>query len=229
MSMCGKFTQLVTWRQVYDYSMAMTPKGAAVAPEDIATATPMRMASIICLDAEGRRQVLPMRWGFADLKATNPHRPKHMHARAETIDKLPTFRDSFALRRGVLLVKTFNEGEELPSGKTKQWVISPKDAQPIALAVIYEEWINNDEHLLTFIQVTTPANPTIMPVTDRMPAVLRPEDWSLWLGENGATPAEAKALLQTYDDAGGWEIAPQATPSKAAKPSQAKPVQGGLF
>jgi putative SOS response-associated peptidase YedK len=228
--MCGKFTQMASWRQVYEYSMAFTPSdGALSAPgaaDDTITATPMRMASIIYLDATGQRQVQQMRWGFADLKASNPNRPKHMHARAETIDKLPTFRDSFEHRRGILLVKTFNEGEELPSGKTKQWVITPKDGAPVALAVIYEEWIRDDVSLLTFIQVTTPANPLITPVTDRMPAVLRPKDWSTWLGENNATPAEAKALLQTYDDGGGWEIAPQAAPSKAAK---AKAAQGALF
>ena len=227
--MCGKFTQMASWRQVYEYSMAFTPDSTPAPADEVTTATPMRMASIICLDENGQRQVKQMRWGFADLKATNPHRPKHMHARAETIDKLPTFKHKFAERRGVLLVKTFNEGEEQPNGKTKQWVITPKDEQPIALAEIYEEWLNNDERLLTFIQVTTPANPTITPVTDRMPAVLRPEDWSVWLGENGATPAEAKALLQTYEDHGGWNITPQATPSKAAKPAQPKPVQGGLF
>ena len=220
--MCGKFTQMVSWRQVHDYAQAFT-----VAPGDeVTTATPMRMASIICLDAAGQRQVQPMRWGFADLKASNPNRPKHMHARAETIDKLPTFRDSFENRRGILLVQTFNEGEELPSGKTKQWVISPKDSAPLALAVIYEEWIKDDVSLLTFIQVTTPANALITPITDRMPAILEPDDWSIWLGETGASPAEAKALLQTYEDSGAWEIAPQAAPAKAAK---VKAVQGALF
>jgi putative SOS response-associated peptidase YedK len=67
--------------------------------------------------------MVQMRWGFAGKKDPNPSRPKHMHARAESIDTLPTFASGFAHARGILLVHTFNEGEELPSGKTKQWVV----------------------------------------------------------------------------------------------------------
>ncbi len=56
----------------------------------------MRMAKIMRLSAAGERELEPMRWGFAGRSDVNPTRPKHMHARAETIDKLPTFRESFA-------------------------------------------------------------------------------------------------------------------------------------
>ena len=48
------------------------------------------------------------------------------------------------------MVHTFNEGEELPNGKTKQWVITDRDGQPIAIAVICEEWRNGTETLQTF-------------------------------------------------------------------------------
>jgi putative SOS response-associated peptidase YedK len=73
-----------------------------------------------------------------------------------------------------------------------------------------------------FVQVTTPANALIAPVTDRMPAILRPQDWATWLGEAGASAADAKALLRTYDDEGGWSMTPQG----ARKPG---PQGGGLF
>ncbi|MFA5955081.1 hypothetical protein [Hyphomicrobium sp.] len=47
-----------------------------------------------------------------------------MHVRSETIDRRPTFDNAFAHGRVILVVHTFNEGEELPNGKTKQWVIT---------------------------------------------------------------------------------------------------------
>jgi putative SOS response-associated peptidase YedK len=155
----------------------------------------------------------------------NPTRPKHMHARAETIDKLPTFKDSFAQRRGILMVHTFNEGEELPNGKTKQWVITPQDGLPIAIAVIWEQWQNGAEVLDTFIQVTVPANKLIAPITDRMPAILPRETWPVWLGEVDAPLADVKALLQTFEDGGNWTMAPQEMPRRAAKTR----AQGDLF
>jgi len=210
--MCGKFTQLASWRELVAFSQPLTVDADA----PVVVSTPMRFAFIICRDASGARVVREMRWGFADRNAKNPARPQHMHVRAETIDERPTFADAFAQRRGVLVVDTFNEGEELPSGKTKQWVIKRKDGRPIAMAVIFEEWRNGEESLFTFVQVTTPANALIAPITDRMPAILRAEDWAVWLGEAPAPLSEIKALLRTYEDEGAWEIAPQSSSAGAA-------------
>jgi putative SOS response-associated peptidase YedK len=117
--MCGKFTQLASWREVHAFSQPLV----AAAPDDIVVSTPMRFANIIRLNEAGDREVVSMRWGFAGKGDANPSRPRHMHARCETIDTRPTFANAFAYGRGILVVHTFNEGEELPSGKTKQWVI----------------------------------------------------------------------------------------------------------
>ena len=224
--MCGKFTQMATWAEVVAFSQPLG--GWRPEDEPFVTATPMRFARIIRLDAEGKRENVAMRWGFADKGAANPARPKHMHARCETIDTRPTFRDAFQNARGILLVGTFNEGEALPSGKTKQWTITPKNHLPIAIAVICEEWRHEEETLWTFVQVTTPANVLISPVTDRMPAILQQEDWVTWLGETDASLHEVKALLKTFEDEGAWDIAPQQTPPKSPKPAKTK-EQEGLF
>ncbi len=204
-SMCGKFTQLASWDEVHAFSQPL----AADADAPVVVSTPMRFAKIMRLDAAGVRVLSPMRWGFPEKSANAPARPKHMHARAETIDTRPTFAPAFRDGRGILMVHTFNEGEELPSGKTKQWTIAPKDRLPIAIAVIFEEWINGDERLLTFVLVTTPANALIARITDRMPAILHPVDWPVWLGETPAPLAEVKALLRTFEDDGAWEMAEQ--------------------
>lgn len=150
-----------------------------------------------------------------------------MHARAETVDRLPTFAQAFVSSRGILMVHTFNEGEELPNGKTKQWVVTPQDGQPIAIAVIYEEWHNGTETLETFVQVTTPANTLISRITDRMPAILPREAWATWLGETDAPLAEVKALLRTFDDGGNWVMTEQAStrPPPPPKPPRTNPQQ----
>ena len=78
-----------------------------------------------------------------------------------------------------------------------------------------------------FIQVTVPANALVSKITDRMPAILQPEDWPVWLGEVDAPLKDVKALLRTFDDAGNWEMTEQAS-SKAAKATKTKP-QMDLF
>jgi len=221
--MCGKFTQMATWEEVAAFSQPLVarPEGAPVT-----VSTPMRTATVMRLGEDGERELTPMRWGFS--KPENPSfKPDHMHARAETIDKRPTFSEAFAERRGILLVETFNEGEELPGGKTKQWVIRPKDRKPIAIAVIWEEWAGDVGSEATFVMVTVPPNELIGRITDRMPAILRQEDWAAWLGETNASLAEAKALLTTFDDEGNWEMTEQVALSH--KKPKAPSSQGELF
>ncbi len=164
-----------------------------------------------------------MRWGFAGKGDASPARPKHMHARCETVDRLPTFANAFTNGRGILVVHTFNEGEELPNGKTKQWVITPNDGKPIAIAVICEKWANGSETLDTFIKVTTPANALISRITDRMPAILQPDDWATWLGEKEASPADVKVVLQTFEDGGSWTMTQQEPRRKPQSKSTPQP------
>ena len=74
-----------------------------------------------------------MRWGFPHPK--DWRRPQLIHARNETIDTTRAFAEAFATgQRGIVVFKTFNEGEEVakPNGKTEtvQWTIDPRDGQP---------------------------------------------------------------------------------------------------
>ncbi len=225
--MCGKFTQMSSWQQVHAFSQPLVVKQPA---DQAVVSTPMRFANIMRLDAHGERELVPMRWGFAGKGDRAPTRPRHMHARSETIDTLPTFKQSFAHGRGILMVETFNEGEELPNGKTKQWVITPKDGEPIAIAVICEKWINGDETLETFIQVTVPANELISRITDRMPAILPRESWAAWLGETDASLADIKALLRTFEEGGYWTMTEQGSGKQPRPPRPQKPSgQQDLF
>ncbi len=212
--MCGKFTQMSSWQEVHAFSQPLIMKNPA---DEAVVSTPMRFANIMRLGATAARELVAMRWGFAGRDDPAPTRPKHMHARSETIDNRPTFADAFAHARGILMVDTFNEGEELPNGKTRQWVITPQDGQPIAIAVICEKWNNGSEVLETFIQVTTPANKLISRITDRMPAILPRESWATWLGETDASLADTKALLSTYEDNGSWTMAAQAPSSRSRR------------
>jgi len=60
--------------------------------------------------------------------------------------------------------------------------------------------------------VTVAANKLIMPITNRMPAILEDEDWSKWLGEAPMSLAEAKAVLKTMEGV-NWRMAKEPKPS----------------
>jgi putative SOS response-associated peptidase YedK len=219
--MCGKFTQRLGWSGLTTLDELIAAGADDTQAPD--TVTPMRFAEIVTLDTAGARTGVRMRWGLVPANAPDPNiGTKFIHARAETIDSKPTFREAFLKRRGLVIVETFNEGEEITPTKTRQYIVSPKDGAPLAIAVIWERW-RGPVDLLSFAMVTTEANALIGKITDRMPAVLPPEHWAKWLGEEPATVEELKALLVPFE--GDWTMEAAKKPAPPPKPA----AQADLF
>ncbi len=94
------------------------------------------------------RRVQNMRWGSPD--SHDWRRPRLIHGHAETIASKQPFRAPFhAGQRGIVMVRTFNEGEEdgQPRGFAFVWQQFDVPAQPIPL--------------LACVMVTVPANELI--------------------------------------------------------------------
>ena len=210
--MCGKFTQMMRWGELVTLADLI---GISEGPSE--TVTPMRFATVIRRGASGAREAARMRWGLIPPWAKDPNRSPFIHARAESIEEKPTFRDAFFHRRGLVVVKTFNEGKEIAPAKTEQHVITPNDGKPVAIAVVWERW--GEPHagaLESFAMVTVPANALISTITDRMPAIIPPEHWGKWLGEEAASVEELKAILKPFE--GDWTMRPQEPSPKARAP-----------
>ena len=68
--------------------------------------------------------------------------------------------------------------------------------------------------MLACVMVTVPANKLLRDTIlehdpdPRMPAILEDADWQTWLGENDATPEQAKAVLRTMEGV-NWKTAPE--------------------
>jgi len=228
--MCGKFTAQASWREVVAFSQALTGGGGdgqggggdgQGGGDEEVTYRVNGLLPVIVWDAEaGKRRVVGKRWGFPDPK--DWRRPRPIHARSETIEAREPFRTPFrAGQRGIVLFCTFNEGEEVvkPSGKTetRQWTIDPKDGRARGFAFVWQRFTIPDlpAPMLACVMATVPANElirrTVKPREDdpRMPAILEDEVWATWLGEDGATPEAAKALLKTMEGV-NWHSAPEA-------------------
>ena len=212
--MCGKFTQMMSWGAYVTLAdLVGSSEGASE------TVTPMRFASVIRLGSTGARESVRMRWGLVPPWAKDPNASPFIHARAESIDERPTFATAFRYRRGLVVVKTFNEGKEITPSKTEQHVITPDDGALLAIAVIWERWGElHGAALETFAMVTVPANRLIGTITDRMPAIVPPEQWAKWLGEEPASPSELKTMLSPFE--GNWTMRPEKPPRPPKREDQ---------
>ena len=142
--------------------------------------------------AQGK--VRPMTWGFPFQRTGakgQPLKPRPVN-NART-DKLKSFfwRDSFENRRCLIPVTRFAEAEGVRGSMTRTWFSMP-DSPLFAVAGI---WRETDEWGAASSMIMTNASDQVARVHDRMPVVLRREDWSQWLT---GTPGEAFDLCVPY-------------------------------
>src|ERR1700744_3925052 len=235
--MCGKFTAMASWSEVVDFSGAFTSSSGGGGNDQEIGFRVMTPANLIIWDAEAKtRRTVPMRWGYP--RRGNWRAPDPIHARSETVDSKPTFAPAFAnAQRGIVLVKTFNEGKQISPKVTEQYTITLGDEPAGAIAMLYDrfEIAELPASLLACVMVTVPANELIRTLTtehaesDRMPAFLAKDDWATWLGENDATPDQAKACLRTVEGI-KWTMSKEeraaSKKEKRTKPTVSDP--GGL-
>ena len=145
---------------------------------------------------------------------------------AETIDKKPVFREAFQRRRCLVPVDNFYEWQK--SGKeTQPYAIALADSSVMALAGLWENWRSPaGEMVRSFTILTCPPNELCAQLHNRLPVVLDPTSWPLWLGEEPATSADLKALLIPYPSAGMtcWPVSKRVGNVKHNDPSLIEPI-----
>ena len=138
----------------------------------------------------GERHLDVLKWGLVpyftkDLKKAR----KPINARSETVATSGMFRVAFAKRRCLVPAAAYYEWRDDPEGKVP-FAVARVDGDPVAFGGIWEEWRSPEgETLRTFATITTDANRQLSAIQDRMPVIIEPENWPLWLGEVDGDPA----------------------------------------
>ena len=142
------------------------------------------VASVI--SREGQRHLGPMRWGFLPHWYRTPtDGPLLINARAETIAEKPAFRAAVRARRCIIPASGFYEWTKDAQGNRLPWYIRPTQADMMAFAGVWQVWEQGGARHVTCAIVTCPANAALAHIHHRMPVILAPDDWALWLGEAG--------------------------------------------
>jgi putative SOS response-associated peptidase YedK len=145
--------------------------------------------------AEGRHSFALVRWGFIPSWVKDPRTVSLLiNARGETVLDKPAFRNAMRRRRCLVPADGFYEWKA-DGGRKRPYFIRPMAGGPIAFAGLWEYWMGpNGEEVETACIVTTAANRTLRHLHDRMPVVIAPEAFDLWL-DCGHVDAETAAAL----------------------------------
>ena len=89
------------------------------------------------------------------------------------------------------------------SASTQPFHIRPRNAKLFALAGIWEAqrgsaYISGPGTADTCAILTTEANELLAPMHNRMPLILEPKDFELWMNPEVHDPAELQPLLRSY-------------------------------
>src|SRR3954463_5093131 len=164
-------------------------------------AAPTDALPVVRLDRDGRRSLDLLRWGLIPWWAKDPKiGARCINAMAETVATKPAFRDAFNRgQRCIVPVDGFYEWQKRPGGK-QPYAIVGADGKPLALAGLWERWKEPEsgQAVQTFTIITGPPNELVAPIHNRMPVILPPSTWRLWLGEDEAGLDELLALLWPY-------------------------------
>jgi putative SOS response-associated peptidase YedK len=156
---------------------------------------PTQPVPIVRLD-NGVRSFALMRWGLIPSWVKDPRGFSLLiNARGETLSEKPAFRNAMRRRRCLFPADGFYEWKS-EVGRKRPFCIRPRDGRPIAFAGLWETWAGpNGEEVDTACIVTTAANRLLAPLHDRMPVVIPPEAFDLWLDGMRVDEVTATALI----------------------------------
>lgn len=154
-------------------------------------------SGMVVRSEESVRRLEAMTWGF-------PHRPRDMKPGSKPLkvnnardDQLANprglWKNSFEKRRCLIPLTAWAEAEGPKGSMTKTW-LSLHGADLFAAAGV---WRPTDEWGDAYSMVMTNACAQMTGIHTRMPVIVRPEHYNLWML---GSPEDAMGLVQTCDD-----------------------------
>jgi putative SOS response-associated peptidase YedK len=194
--MCGRYDNLIAREAYRSMFKAMRVPASNFPPRyNIA---PTDQVPIVRVDPrDGARELVMARWGLIPGWMKEKPKVPHINARAETVQKVPLFREAFAKRRALIPATGFFEWQQRPDGKQPYRFVRA-DMEPFAFAGLWEFTRLDGEDVLSATIIVGEPNPLVAGVHDRMPVMLMPEDYDRWL-DPAMTVDELRAMLRPYD------------------------------
>lgn len=197
--MCGRFTQTKNGEVVAKaFGLNITPD-----PQPRYNIAPTQPVSAIA-QPKTEREYRIFQWGLVPSWAKDPSIGSRMiNARSETVAEKPSFRASFKRRRCLILADGFYEWQRSGQKKTQKkqpFYIQLNDQSLFGFAGLWEIWEGGDgSYLETCTILTTEPNEQMQVIHNRMPVIVHPEDYDLWLDPELQNGRHLQHLLRPYE------------------------------
>ncbi len=192
--MCGRFTLFDTAASLAEaFEVAEVP---SLSPR-YNIAPSQAVAAVRIPPSGGAREVVLLRWGLIPSWAKDPSFGDRMiNARAETAAGKPAFRSAIRRRRCLVPASGFYEWKRT-NGRKQPYYIRRPDGKPFAFAGLWESWEGPGQAAVESCTIlTTSANELLLPIHDRMPVIVSPADYDLWLSPEVRDPEELARLFR---------------------------------
>jgi putative SOS response-associated peptidase YedK len=192
--MCGRFAQRSDPKRLAkEFKVAEVPKLEArynIAPTQ---------EILGVMKSADEREMKFFKWGLIHSWAKDAAMGARLiNARSETVEEKPSFREAFKRRRCIIPADGFYEWQRT-EGKKQPFFFQMKDEHLFGFAGLWQQWQSvGGQTIESCTILTTEANEVLQPVHDRMPVILHPDDYELWLDEDVRKRELLRDLLRPY-------------------------------
>lgn len=183
------------------------------------------------------REISLIRWGLVPSWAKDSSKAASMiNARSETAASKPAFSDALKFRRCLIPADGFYEWQRVGNAK-QSYCFEVERGELFAFAGLWETWNDpNGKALETCSILTTTPNALTARIHDRMPVILDPQCYDLWLDPGTTDTTVISEFLKPFDarlmrcfPVSSRVNQPANDDSECSAPVEVTQTQGSLF
>lgn len=160
---------------------------------------PSQTVPVIREDETGQRILTFARWGLIPSWVNDTDEmQKPINAKAETAAIKPMFHHAYRSSRILVPADAFYEWA--PRDGKQPFLFKMRDDEPMGMGGLLECWHGYEGDIMTFAILTTHANPLMSDIHDRMPVIIKPEDYTAWLDTKLTDILKIQAMTQPYPE-----------------------------
>jgi putative SOS response-associated peptidase YedK len=202
--MCGRFALITPPVRLARYFQATLDDGVEPERRPSWNVAPTTQVLGVTAERAGEaddltRTLTAFRWGLIPSWAKDAASGSRLfNARGETVATKPSFRAAFKARRVIIPADGFYEWHKRGSGAKVPHYFTRIDGQPMAFAGLSEWWRDKNAPappIRSCTIITTSASQDMDGIHDRMPVILGPDTFDVWLDPDAEDLSELTALV----------------------------------